>query len=198
MTEELLTSDALITRAKEAGVDFGLANPKIRLAYLAKLKLIPAALRRKIGGKLTGCYPPTVVSRLKQIEQLKAHGQSYSQIRFSLDSTTTLTKTSPSPSNHTYGVAFLIIGLILGYLVAAVRGPATTPATVLGTTTSSLVKDVSASNSTLDPTTQEVIRIVNGKKSLGDKNQIYIISLPEEKNFSSLERTNINQLISDY
>ncbi len=94
------------------GVDFGFGDPKIHLAYLTKLRLLPQAIRRKIGNTITGCYPESVVDNLKRIESLKNKGLSYSQIRLQME------RPAYSVNLNLTGLVYLVVGLVLGYLLA--------------------------------------------------------------------------------
>lgn len=92
---------------------------KIHLAYLTKLRLIPQTIRRKVDGKISGCYPLEVIDKLQKIEVLKNKGLSYSQIKWELE--------QPKPAfNFNWNVpplVFLFIGLILGYLLSGGNKP---------------------------------------------------------------------------
>ncbi len=92
---------------KKTGAD------KIHLAYLTKLRLLPQTIRRKIAGRIEGCYPDSVVSRLEKIETLKNAGLTYSQIRFELAQ-----ETAHPQANNLLPLAYLFIGLVLGFLLA--------------------------------------------------------------------------------
>lgn len=98
---------------------------KTHLAYLAKLRLIPQAIRRKVGEKIAGCYPLEVIDKVQKIETLKDRGLSYSQIKWELND-------SKPAFNFNWNVSplvFLFIGLILGYLLSGGNKPsAVTPA----------------------------------------------------------------------
>ena len=98
---------------------------KTHLAYLAKLRLIPQAIRRKVGDKIAGCYPLEVIDKVQKIETLKNKGLSYSQIKWELND-------SKPAFNFNWNVSplvFLFIGLILGYLLSGGnKTPAVTPA----------------------------------------------------------------------
>lgn len=108
----LLPISQIVEKARVAGVTFGFGNPKTHLAYLTKLRLLPQAVRRKINQEIEGCYPEEVVSKVKQIEELKKQGLTYREIRFYLQAL-------PAFSHQaTSGVVFLLIGLFLGYLLA--------------------------------------------------------------------------------
>jgi DNA-binding transcriptional MerR regulator len=78
---QYLTVDQLISLAKAQGVTFGSAAPKVHLAYLAKLGLIPHAVKRKYNGQLIGHYPAETLETLQEIQQMKAEGISYADMR---------------------------------------------------------------------------------------------------------------------
>ena len=103
---------------------------KIHLAYLTKLRLLPQTIRRKVNGQIMGCYPEYVINLIQKIESLKNRGLTYSQIRFELGNTKSVAPsaspvflhdyTSVPPNNSTTPtnpLAFLIIGLVLGYVL---------------------------------------------------------------------------------
>lgn len=92
---------------------------KTHLAYLAKLRLIPQAIRRKIGNKIAGCYPLEVIDKVQKIETLKDRGLSYSQIKWELNDA----KPAFNFSWNVSPLVFLFIGLILGYLLSGGNKP---------------------------------------------------------------------------
>lgn len=102
---------------------------KIHLAYLTKLRLIPQTIRRKVDGKITGCYPLEVVDKVQKIEVLKNKGLSYPQIKWELE--------QPKPAfNFNWNVSplvFLFIGLILGYLLSGGNKSSAVPTVTAGT-----------------------------------------------------------------
>ena len=109
----LLPISQIIKQARIMGANFGFGDPKTHLAYLTKLHLLPQASRKKIGQDIVGCYPEYVVDLLMKIEGLRAQGLTYPQIKFKLENPV---------GNQPYVVAFLIVGLILGYLLGMQRG----------------------------------------------------------------------------
>ncbi len=115
-----LTLSELIALAKNQGVSFGRSDPKVHLAYLAKLGLIPPALKRKSNGKLEGHYPLFVLDNLTDIEKMKNDGLTYAQIKAHRGgSNMTTPNLTPSP----YPILMLVLGLILGFLLAQVNRP---------------------------------------------------------------------------
>lgn len=171
MDINLLPIGQIIKAAKTAGVTFGHGDPKLHLAYLTKLRLLPQTIRRKIGDGISGCYPEYVVPLLAHIEDLRNKGLSYSQIKFQLD--------NPQPKIQALynPLAFLIIGLILGFLLATNNNSYKQNSQPLGqsinTLPDNLVKTVQASNSASDP--------------------IYLIAIPQQ-NLYKLGQTNISFL----
>lgn len=99
---------------------------KIHLAYLSKLHLIPAAIRRKLfNGKISGCYPESVIGTLKKIEELKNRGLSYSQIKAQLSIINSSLEVQANKFNLALafsGSVFLLIGILIGYLLATSAG----------------------------------------------------------------------------
>ena len=95
---------------------------KIHFAYLAKLHLIPSAIRRKLAnGKISGCYPESVVNTLRKIENLKNQGLSYSQIKAQLSIINSTFAIQANKFNLALAFSapvFLIIGVFIGYLLA--------------------------------------------------------------------------------
>ncbi len=170
MATNLLPIDQIVKRAREQGASLGHGDPKVHLAYLTKLKLLPQTLRRKIGDKIQGCYPDYVLPLLSKIENLRSKGLSYSQIRFQLNENQTLVTAQYPPSSN-QGLAFLIIGLILGFLLATSNSiPGYKPTEV---PTTDLQKIVSNQSSSSDP--------------------IYLIAIPNQ-NLYKLGKININEL----
>lgn len=155
-------SDQLVpisTISKLSGVS------KIHLAYLTKLRLIPQTIRRKVDGAITGCYPESVLKQLQKIEGMKDRGLTYSQIRFAIN--------SPAALNFNInGPAFLIIGLVLGYIVANLRVSAPTAVASVPADTKLTVRHETQS----DP--------------------VYLIAIPE-KNLYKLGKLDINSLVSN-
>ncbi len=99
---------------------------KTHLSYLAKLHLIPSAIRRKLSdGKISGCYPESVVGTLQKIEDLKNQGLNYSQIKAQLGIINSSAKEQSGKFNLALAYTspiFLIIGIILGYMLATSAG----------------------------------------------------------------------------
>lgn len=180
MQNNLLTIDEVITKARKSGATLGHGDPKVHLAYLTKLRLLPQAIRRKIADKIVGCYPENVLTTIKKIEELKSAGLSYSQIRYQLSAGSPVVPNFAPvyPQNDRFSsLAFLLIGLILGFLLATnFSGNAikTAQATALPeNTNSTLVKIESSQNPGSEP--------------------IYLIAIPNE-NLYKLGKTDINLL----
>ena len=168
-----MSSDQLIPInqiAKLAGTD------KIHLAYLTKLRLIPQTIRRKIGNKITGCYPENVISLIPKIEELKNMGLTYSQIRYELNE---IPKQAMAPGgvqhdtsfqySHSNSLAFLVIGLVLGYILFALNGINNS-----NTNTSLAVKNVQAAEV---PQDQPIYLLAIPNKNLYKLGQMDLTSL---------------------
>ncbi|MEK7565726.1 MAG: hypothetical protein AAB506_01620 [Patescibacteria group bacterium] len=141
---KLISISDLIHQAKLRGVNLGSGNPRTHLTYLSEIGLLPSAIRRKSNSSLEGHYPNDALETLGKIESLKSQGLSYNQIKNQL-----YVPAPSSPPNNS--LAFLIIGLILGFLLA--RGQtAAAPSSVL------------AAQVSLDKTDQS----------------IYLLSIPKE------------------
>ena len=139
---------------------------KVQLAYLTKLRLLPQTIRRKIGDKIAGCYPESVLTTVSEIENLRDQGLSYAQIRYELR------RGSEKPATNFSAMAFLIIGLVLGYMLAVVGG-------------------ISSRNQTALPVAAETSARLNNQSGSG---QIYLIALPD-KNLYKLGQIDLNTLI---
>lgn len=130
---------------------------KIHLAYLTKLGLLPQTIRRKIAGKMTGCYPDWAVSQIRKIEDLKNSGLAYSQIK------------TPAPVYNLNPLALLIIGLLLGYILAT-----SNPSTSLRAS-----QQLATSFPPLDETSSTMLKV--------------LIAVPKQ-NLYKLGQININEL----
>lgn len=157
---------------------------KIHLAYLTKLRLLPQTIRRKVSGKIQGCYPASVVALVHKIEELKDQGLTYSQIRFQLTQPESVLSATPfavAPAivQPTSPLALLIVGLLLGYLLA------TRPPSGAAALTQVPV-------SPIDINSQTMLKVLkdNGPAQSGP---IYVIAVPAQ-NFSKVGQTNINDL----
>lgn len=139
----MLTIQEVIDKAKLSGVHFGPGGDKVHLAYLAKLRLIPQAVRRKVDGKIQGCYPDNIVRQLLEIERLRGQGLTYTQIRYQLTSPLDesslvsrmpqipfvgrireagpATFSGPTMTPPVAPLTYLVIGLLLGYLLSTVN-----------------------------------------------------------------------------
>lgn len=233
MTDNLLPISQIIKQSRAIGVTFGHGNPKIHLAYLTKLRLLPQSVRRKIGNKIEGCYPESVIPLLKQVEELKDRGLTYSQIRFQIQENqiqetgsgmqvkkqetgiwerTPFSPNSPlpaslpisnfqnpvsfpvshylNPASGSNVLAFLLIGLLLGYLLAISnlsRPSSASPASPV-TNDKSLITSVSP----LDDQTKTMLGIITNNQT-ETQNPIYVIAVPAQ-NLDRLGKININQL----
>lgn len=214
MQNNLISIDEIITRARKLGATLGHGSPKVHLAYLTKLHLLPPAIRRKtrlpdgqVSSKITGCYPEYVILLVKRIEEMKTAGLTYSQIRFQLKNQDEMPGArdkrldwkqeiggkslipnfySPDPNlvprllfpaSSPNALAFLITGLILGFLLATSRNLNQTPPTPItilpGESNSPITQAIRSNNSSSDP--------------------IYVIAIPNQ-NLYKLGKTDINLL----
>ncbi len=121
-SEQLIPIDKIIRLAREAEVTFGFGNPRVHLAYLAKLHLIPPAIRRKTtDGRVAGCYSESVINTLIKIENLKNQGLNYSQIKAQLNTINSSLQVQANKFNLALafsGPVFLFMGVVIGYLLA--------------------------------------------------------------------------------
>jgi len=78
----LISIEEVISRAKKLGVDFGRGNPRERLRYLTKIKLLPHARRKSFNGQPpNGAYPEYVIGLLKEIDEKIKAGKSIQEIK---------------------------------------------------------------------------------------------------------------------
>jgi len=182
------------------GVDFDGANPKEHIFYLSKIGLLPKAVKKlNSAGKLEAHYPPSTVDLLARIYSLKQSGLAYSQIsKFSsLNSNHTLPEdqsivkepfknfTEPTTfSSQT--IAYLIIGLILGYLISSNNSLRTNSLT---TVTANEVKANSIGVNSTTQTTFHLLTTPNGDTN----NDLYLVTIPKS-NFSRLEKVNFSDI----
>lgn len=215
----LIPIDEIIKITKEAGATFGHGDPKTHLAYLTKLRLLPQAVRRKVNNKVTGCYPSFVIDTLLEIERLKDQGLTHSQIKHQLahnNQVLTLDNQAAESEINTQGwkgflpayrystissgvsgnsVAFLVIGLLLGFLVATINNmnnmkSATIAAVEKGNQPVMMVATNPASIP--DSYSQNLINLVTRPQTQG-ANTVYVIALPQQ-NLNKLGQMNINNL----
>ncbi|MBI4091385.1 MerR family transcriptional regulator [candidate division WWE3 bacterium] len=74
-SENLITLEELVKRAKKSGVDFGKSDPYNRLRYYTKISLLPHMERRKgKTGDIAAYYPQSALEKLIKIEKLKERG----------------------------------------------------------------------------------------------------------------------------
>lgn len=155
---KLISISQLLHQAKLRGINLGSGNPKTHLTYLSEIGLLPNAIRRKPrhSAGLEGHYSSDTLDDLEKIESLKSQGLSYNQIKNQLFAHIPDIPHTPYLPNN---LVFLIIGLILGFLLA--RGQTVTPP-----------PSVLASQVALDKTDQA----------------IYLISIPNPvKNLNKIE-----------
>lgn len=185
----LISIDELIATAQDLKISLGAGNAKVHLAYLTSIGLLPKTTKRKVNGEIIGCYPQSVIEKLQQINDLKKQGLSYSQMKLVISnpnqvSSFPLQYSSPhltlSPVNFS-GLAFLIVGLILGYLLAfqnfAKSGPS------VPSFKSADISDLPGGNKI------KLSTITNSS----DNQPVYLIVLPKQ-NLDNLGKIDINSL----
>ena len=118
-----LTVNQLISLVKAQGLTFGSAAPKVHLAYLSKLGLIPGAVKRKYNGEMVGHYPSDTLTTLQEIQEMKNKGISYSDMKFFNSSPTTnvqlpVTKIGNFQFlNYIVPVLIFTLGILFGYFL---------------------------------------------------------------------------------
>lgn len=188
MDANLIPINKFIELAKGQGFDFGRGDPKIHLAYLTKIGTLPPSAKRKINGKITGCYDQDCIQRLLDVEAMKAKGMTYSQIAKTIfyHQSSTLNPYPPSSTFHRLGsnpsILYMVIGILLGFLISTLNSQG-------------LAEMRKYSNVSLTaPPENESVAI--GNKSAEISDSVYIITVPKQ-NLDKLEKTNINTLISN-
>ncbi len=79
--EKMLSTEELIIKAKNMGVDFGKGDPYNRLRYYTKIGWLPHMTRQRDSeGNIKGHYPEWVLDQLVTIEKLKEQGESNEEI----------------------------------------------------------------------------------------------------------------------
>lgn len=167
---DLITIDELMSQAK---------TTRVHLAYLTKIGILPNAVKRKINGKLVGCYPKDSLTKLFEVKNIKSTGITYSQLAKQIPSVVEGPSTLADPSTHALRLlgrdditihvkpsnfAYLILGLVIGVLVSTLN-------------TSGLVA-------------------MKETESLPLKSDVYLISVPKQ-NLDKLNKTTINYLIKN-
>lgn len=193
----LISISKIIEIAKKNNVPLGSGDPEQHLFYLGKLGLIPRAIKKKVGGIFEGHYPTETVDRLQKISQLKSQGQTYSQMKYMFNSQT-LNPIASQPtqnfvaySQHIFAsspVAFLIIGLVLGYVVTVQNFRNSAPFNA-ATTQEATSQTYVAQTSALTPEEKNFINIVSPEKDT--EQTIYVITGPKNS-FTKLGKTQIN------
>lgn len=184
MDENLLTIDKIIKKARLMGASFGHGDPKVHLAYLTKLRILPQSIRRKVQGKIQGCYPESVVSTILKAEELKNSGLTYSQVRWQL--------TNPILPNYNYSLLnqglLLIVGLLLGFLVGT--GQLKAPAF-------DLENKVALSSSRIDNDVRTYIKLMSDGNAGRVNRDVYLIAVPnfENGNLYRVGKINIENLV---
>lgn len=111
---DLITIDELIAQTNSS---------KIHIAYLTKLGILPNAVKRKIDGKLVGCYPKDSLTKILEVKSMKDTGITYSQLAKSPVQVLQPIHHDPAvtiqvkPSNF----AYLVLGLVIGVLVSTLN-----------------------------------------------------------------------------
>lgn len=211
MTQKLITTDELIERVKNRGVNFGKGSPKIHLSYLSSLGIIPPAQKRKVDNTITGCYPEDVVNTIEKIEGWKNSGLTYSQIKIRLQ-TEALSSEKPLEqiksyvatsassyirSTSAHNLVFLLIGLFLGYLLAftGINHQTQLNSDKLSARSNNLINN--AASSPVDESTSQVLTIVNTEsRKNADAEPIYLIAVPKQ-NLEKLGKTTILNLLNN-
>ncbi len=215
-TDQLLPIDQIIKQSRKAGLTFGPGDPKIHLAYLTKLRLLPQTIRRKVAGEICGCYPESVIHTLKLIEELKDKGLTYSQIRFRLQNetrsstnlidpkpvmATEILENYPSPSgplsrspyplllSNSNNIAFLLIGLFLGFLIAGAN-----KSTLLSFPTASRPLTIADNTYHLNSDSSELVTLTSHSPT--SQGPIYLIAIPNQ-NLDKLGKVDINTVNSN-
>lgn len=178
MTMNLLPITQIIERARGMGVNFGSGDPKIHLAYLTKLGILPQTTKRKIDGEIMGCYPEEVVDKLVEIDRKKKSGWSLATIAREDHQGYLVSQDYRGDQRDVKNLAlpFLIIGLVLGYLVAMVNLKSNTPS-----------QNVSNDNNQAVETAY-FKKLVSGLNN--DEGPIYVISVPKS-NFDNLGKEKV-------
>lgn len=162
------------------GVSFGRGNPKVHLAYLTKLRILPQAVRRKIDGKIQGCYPQSAISTIQRAEELKNSGLTYSQVRWQLSSATNY---AVLPNYNLNQILLLVVGLLLGYLIGTRQYIA--PSSGLGTA-------AALANSPIDRNTQVYVKLITADYQ---DDLIAVPALSPKENLYRLDKVNIDSLV---
>lgn len=211
MSQKLITTDNLIERAKNRGINFGKGSPKIHLSYLSSLGIIPPAQKRKVGNRITGCYDEQILNALEKIEGWKNAGLTYSQIKVRLE-TESLAGEKPLEnlknyvatsagsyvrSTSAHNLLFLLIGLFLGYLLAftGVNHQNQLTSEKLSARPNSLI--TTNASSPVDDSTSQVLTIVNTESGKNTNVEpIYLIAVPKQ-NLEKLGKTTILNLLNN-
>lgn len=212
MQDQLIPIDQIVQIAQQQGVTFGHGSPKIHLAYLTKLRLLPQTVRRKIGRNIKGCYPTSVIATLQKIEQMKNSGLTYSQIKYQLSN---FVQTNSHSSSHPEigrlvsaepnlsiitsgsGLAFLAVGLLLGYLLTNANPPSSAGSVAIRSqlVPSKAEGSVESTNLVKNQNQQEIYQLTTIRESASEATEpIYLIAMPKQ-NLDRLGKMDINSLI---
>jgi len=112
---DLITIDELIAQT---------GCTRIHVAYLTKLGILPGAVKRKINGKLVGCYPKDSLNKLLEVKNMKGTGITYSQL--AKNPVHQMLQPIPHDTAFTIQVkpsnfAYLVLGLVIGVLVSTLN-----------------------------------------------------------------------------
>lgn len=201
MTNNLLTINQFIELARKQGASFGGGDPKIHLAYLTKLGILPQSVKRKVDGEISGCYPESCIFTILKVEQMKEKGMAYSQIAKAINSNTLSTFQSdtlpgsefhyiesnnqaatPNKLNFTSNPSFLylIIGLLFGFLLSTLNSQGL----------------AQIRNQAGLPSVPQLNESVSVKSTPQPVESVYVLSIPKQ-NLDNLDKTNINYLIKN-
>lgn len=211
MTQNLLSIEKFIDLGRRNGAGFGEGDPKIHLAYLTRLGILPQTVKRKINGEMTGCYPENAINIVLKVEQMKSKGMTYSQIakllsvipanagiqlagrqphlmtadeldaRLRGHDAIEMSHAKNLISNPSF--LYLIIGLLFGFLLSTLNSQGL----------AQMQKQANVSSGEAQSQT-ELVKI--NSQSVGIPNDVYVVSIPKQ-NLDKLEKTNINYLISN-
>lgn len=197
---DYISTTELLSASLSRGFDLGKGQPREHLSYLTKIGLLPPAKKKRNSrGFIEGYYPLTVIDRLEALSKMKNQGMTFSQMKWVLDGRKSMfeagtIKQLPSsnfypqdPTSTVNPLSFnfsspqfsylpiLIIGILLGYLLAVSRGSALPP----------MINGVSAQDLTVSPTASTSQPAIDTNTE-----SIYVVSVPKS-HFGNLDK-NIN------
>ncbi len=156
---------------------------KVQIAYLTKLGLLPKAIKKKINGEMTGCYPKDSLNKIEEIKNMQNQGITLSQMqKTNLLPVQELSLVQIPAINNDFVIkvkpsnfAYLFLGLVIGVLVSTLN--------TSGLNTMNKVDSLSLNNS---------VKMHSGS----DKSNVYLIAVPKTS-LDNLDKTNINYLIKN-